>query len=282
MLDLIERDRCFVIAEAGTNHAVTEEDVARREKTTPFQEAIEYVYAAQRVGADAIKFQIFNRPIKDDFFCWIDGDEKRSTRWWNSYVSLNDWKEVKGVADGLGIMLLASVFQHSTVQWLNELEVEATKVASRAARDFPYGCGPKPYLISDGMYADIFQRHTGLDFDLHDKLTLAGMDYIRLQCEANYPSTTWYEGEHAGFSDHSGTPWRAIDAIRGGAYVVEVHFYINKEDAGPDLLASLNLDQLKLVCQARDAFAEMQLGYYDTPKAASAAYCRADTEMRNE
>ena len=36
------------------------------------------------------------------------------------------------------------------------------------------------------------------------------------------------------------------------------NFYIDEEDAGPDLPASLTLDELKLVCEARDAFAELK------------------------
>lgn len=239
MLDLSSRDRCFVIAEAGTCHAGN------------LGKAMSYVRAAN--GADCIKFQMFNVPhyrsvtnklctenIKQDMFCWIEGDEAREPRWNNSVMSLDDWRQVKEFTEACGMMFLASVFQHSTVGWLNKLGVEATKVASRAAEKFPYPMAPAPFLIS-----------TGMKFPERD-------DAIYLQCEANYPSTAkWFNNWH-GFSDHSGTPWRAIDAISRGCSLIEVHFYIDEIDAGPDLPASLNLDELKLVCEARDAFAELR------------------------
>ena len=233
MLNLTERDRCFVIAEAGTCHMGM------------WPLADDYVKEAAKAGADAIKFQMFHLPVKDDMFCWMDDDEGRVERWEDSVLSFAMWKHVKRTAEENGIMFLASVFQHSTVQWLNELEVEATKVASRAAESFPYGDSPQPYLISLGM--------SSFDIRVFERTD----NVVLLECESNYPSQIWYQNKYEGFSDHSGTPWRAIDAIRGGASLVEVHFYINEEDAGPDLPASLNLDQLKLVCEARDAFAEI-------------------------
>lgn len=237
MLELEGRDRCFVVAEAGTCHACPSSDER-------FERAMRYVAAAHDVGADCVKFQMFNDPIRDDMFCWIDGDEERAPRWLDSVMSLERWMRVKLHAEQCGIMFLASVFQHSTVGWLRELKVEVTKVASRAAMGFPYGDAPAPFLISTGM---CIPRPTGLAD-------------IYLQCEANYPSTAKWRGELLGFSDHSGTPWRAIDAIARGCKLIEVHFYIREQEAGPDLPASLTVRQLALVCEARDAFAEMKNG----------------------
>lgn len=232
MLDLSKRDRCFLIAEAGTCHA--HDNIGERRTL-----AHRYVAAAADAGADCVKFQMFNDPIHDDMFCWIDGDEEREPRWSLSVLSLNDWRKIKHHADDRGIMFLASVFQHSTVAWLKELGVEATKVASRAAKDFPYDMAPEPCLISTGMEWRLVEGA------------------VYLQCEANYPSTMpWAAGGFPGFSDHSGHPRLAIAAIANGCPLLEVHFYIDKEDAGPDLLASLTTDQLALVCDVRDAFAQ--------------------------
>lgn len=232
MLDLSSRDRCFVIAEAGTCHAAPEAN-------DRFKNAMGYVLAAKDMGADCIKFQMFD---DSDLFCPYPGDEQRKPRWRDSWLHIDDWRSVKEFAEACGMMFLASVFQESMVEVLNELKVEATKVASRAAVTFPYGDSPEPYLISTGM---------------SEKLPI-GYDCHIMGCESNYPSTMIWSAEHAGFSDHSGTPWRAIDAISRGCKLIEVHFYIDEIDAGPDLPASLNLDELKLVCEARDAFAELR------------------------
>lgn len=216
----------FVIAEAGTCHAAV-----WKPKRLPL--ALKYVEAAAKAGASAIKFQMFNPPIKDDMFCWIGGDEKRSARWLDSALSIDDWREVKIAAEAEGLVFLASVFQYSTVDWLNRLGVDAVKVASRAAKDFPYAVSKGPFLISHGMYGAV---------------PCVGKQY-HIQCEANYPSTAWWGGKTFGFSDHSGSPERAMDAIKRGCKLIEVHFYVDESEAGPDLPASLTTDELTLVCK---------------------------------
>ena len=229
MLDLSIRDRAFIIGEAGTCHAGNNRlDKAKR-----------YVLAAKDAGVDCIKFQAFD---DTELFCPYPGDEQRKSRWDASELSIDEWCQIKEFTEACGMMFLASVFQISMVEMLEELEVEATKVASRAAEQFPYEDGTPPFLISTGMSQPSFMP-------AHRHL---------FECESVYPSTMCWLGEHEGFSDHSGTPWRAIDAISRGCKLIEVHFYIDPLDAGPDLPASLNTDQLKLVCEARDAFAELR------------------------
>jgi len=224
---MLTLDSSFVIAEAGTCHL------------GDIELAIEYVEVAADAGADAVKFQWFNDPNPETMFCWIDGDEERSERWKASALSLEEWREVKREADKSDIILLASAFEYETVRWLSELELEATKVASRAAGDLePFKDAPRPLLVSNGMY------------EVTDK------DVVPIECEANYPSTRRWSGV-GGFSDHSGNPWRAIDAMARGCKLVEVHFYIDPNEAGPDLPASLSPSGLKLICEARDAFNAM-------------------------
>lgn len=228
-LALSSRDRCYVIGEAGTCHAA-------RDPSNRYLAALDLVRAAANAGADAVKFQLFTPSIRDDMFCWIEGDERRAPRWLDSAMSLEEWDDIKWRAEDLGIDFLASVFQYRTVGWLKELGVKATKVASRAADNFPYADATGTILVSNGM--NFLQS-------LPDSV-------VKIECEANYPSTARWKGKHPGFSDHSGTPERAIDAISRGCRLVEVHFYTDPERAGPDLPASLDLEGLKRVCEARD------------------------------
>jgi len=237
MLDLDARDRAFVIAEAGTAHAAPNPQ-------DRLPKALRYVEAVAKAGADAVKFQWFWAKgsgvlddLKEDMFCWIDGDERRGRRWLASEMWPGDWMQVKEFAEAYGLIFLASAFQHSTVAWLSDLDVVATKVASRAAVSFPYDRAPAPFLISTGM---------------HDVEPMGG--YL-LECEARYPSTNAWRGDHPGFSDHSGKPFLAIDAISRGCKLIEVHYRIDRIDAGPDLPATLSLDQLATVCEARDYWA---------------------------
>lgn len=229
-------DKCFVIAEAGTCHS----SVIVNDR---LDKAKRYVLAARDARADCIKFQIFDHT---ELFCPYEGDEQRKARWDSSILRPEDWWQIKEFTEACGMMFLASVFQHSMVEMLVDMKIEATKVASRAAQNFPYDDDLKPFLVSDGMSS------------LGD---FSGTAVFRLECEAKYPSTAIWQGKYGpngGFSDHSGTPWRAVDAISRGCKLIEVHFCIDPLDAGPDLPASLDLDELKLVCEARDAFAELR------------------------
>lgn len=217
-------ERAYIIAEAGTNHA----------GTTPaerYDRAERYIAAAFACGASAVKFQMFAPPF-DDVFCSVRGDEARHARWGKSAISLDGWRRLKAFADILGIDLLFSVFQTRTVEWLRALRVKATKVASRASANFPYEDATGTLLISTGMPP--FPMDKG----------------ILLQCESKYPSSEPWMATLPGFSAHSPTPDLAIDAIKRGCKLVEVHFYIDPTHAGPDLPASLTLDGLRAVANA--------------------------------
>ena len=233
-------DKPFIIAEVGTCHA----DINPINK---FGRAIKYVIAAAKAGASAVKFQVFDEPHPESMFCWMPGDNALNIRWLESRISLDGWKIIKQACDELGIKFLASVFEYETVKWLSELNVEATKVASRAAGNLvEFKDAPKPLLVSNGMYEVIKNVNY-----------VWGRDFNVLECEANYPSVARWRDIHAGFSDHSGNPWRAIDAMARGCKLVEVHFYIDSLHAGPNLPVSLTLDELKLVCEARDGIATL-------------------------
>ena len=225
--------RCFIIAEAGTNHA----DPIPSERK---DKALHYVERAKEFGADAVKFQIFSR---DALFCPLEGDHARMIRWEKSRMSLKDWQQIKSYADKLGIIFLASAFQMDVIDWLKEMKLSAYKVASRAAKSFPYREVPGPFLISNG-------------FGFKGKIP----NSIVLQCAPQYPSTIRWDGKHPGFSDHSGSEWTGIDAMARGLSLLEVHFYCdtNIGHGGPDKDVCLSPRQMRNLCGARDAFHRMR------------------------
>jgi len=225
--------RCFVIAEAGTNHADPVLD-DRKDK------ALHYVERAKEFGADAVKFQIFSR---DALFCPLDGDHVRMIQWEKSRLSSKDWQQVKGYADKLGIIFLASAFQMDVIDWLKDMALPVYKVASRAAKTYPYRELPGPFLISNGF---------GFKFKVPNSITL--------QCTSEYPSTVRWEGKHPGFSDHSGSEWTGIDAMARGLSLLEVHFHCDSNvwHGGADQKVCLSPKRMKNLCAARDAFFEMR------------------------
>ena len=230
----------FILAEAGTNHLG---DVHK---------AINLVKAAHLAGCDGIKFQLFTPG--NDLFCPMEGDERRQERWDRSSMSSNDWLDVRDNAYASGLAFVVSVFQEDAIKLANTLELDAVKVASRAAPTFPWvQCKKGPFIISNGA------GHTpGLP-----------VYSLVLDCVMEYPAplkkcfwdpcgrtgTSWLTD---GISDHSGTVWPAIDACFKGAALVEVHFALDKTSAGLDAPVCLSPNQLKLICEARDAAAEMQ------------------------
>jgi N-acetylneuraminate synthase len=224
----------YIIAEAGTGHKGT------------FIWACDFVDAAAEAGADAIKFQIF---VPDEpLFCPVEGDDKRIPRWNETALPLRDWRLVKARAEENNIDFLASVFQPTGIEWLKKLQPKYYKVASRAAKTYPYYRVPGPFLISDGF-----------GIPRGDEVLICNAPTTFLQCMAKYPTplseARWRR--HEGLSDHSGTPWPAIDAIARGAEFIEVHF---GDKEGPDGPVNLSQDELGLICKFRDAVGEMRGG----------------------
>lgn len=214
----------YVIAEAAIQHGG---DV----------EAAKYICRqAKRAGADAVKFQIF---LPDEpLFCPVEGDEDRWPRWEQSFMTPTDWSRVKGFCDEIGIDFLASAFQPSAVKLLTGLNVIAYKVASRAAKTYPYDVAPGPFIISTGMGTP----------------PLTGRSPIWLQCKSEYPHEPYQWTKYQGLSDHSGSPWPSIHALARGAKVIEVHV---KFAPDKDVAACVGCQEFRMICDARDNFAAL-------------------------
>lgn len=224
--------KAYVIAEAGTAYAGS------------VKTATQYVEAASNAGADAIKFQMFTP--REELFCPLEGDENRWAWWNHSMLRFSQWVDVADRADELGIHFLASVFQHTGIKWLKQLDPPAWKVASRAVVAFPYNDVPGPFLISCGFGC----QHLAVN---------GAVERAFLWCLARYPtdlkSARMFDG-HEGLSDHSGTIYPALDAMARGAQVIEVHIKLNEDSH--DAASAIFPYDLRQITEARDAFAQMR------------------------
>ena len=238
---------CYIIAEAGTGYC-------HEDGTERIWRAIHLAGRARTAGADAVKFQMFCRD--EPLFCPMPGDDKRWERWNSCMIALEGWKRVKQHCDEVGITFLASAFQVNTVRWLLKLNVAAYKVASRAAATYPYDAVPGPFIISNGL--DVVLPFAG-----------DGREWAWLQCVMQYPTplkeARWWMAMKiagslplTGLSDHSGTVWPGLDAMARGCPMLEVHFAVPEFDAGNDAPVCLTIDQLKLLCEARNGFAALR------------------------
>jgi sialic acid synthase SpsE len=144
---------------------------------------------------------------------------------------------------------MASAFDRRGVIFLaNEIRPDYYKVASRAVDTYPYADAPGPFLISNAYNKPL------------PKLC-CGKTYHLLQCSPQYPAplrdAVWTGGEYEGLSDHSGSMWPGIDTILRGADFLEVHFATDLTNAGRDQAVCLAPNELRLLCEARDAAAVM-------------------------
>lgn len=224
----------YIIAEAGTSHA--HPDPYKR-----YSLAMRHVCLAAEAGADAVKFQLF---VPDEpLFCPLPGDEVRWLRWKNTYLAYEEWRQIQQLAFKLKIDLLFSAFQHEAVDWCRQMALRYYKVASRAVIDYPYDKVPGPFIVSNGMVPNL------------RPYVIPHQHHI-LECTSQYPTPleqAKWSGQYDGLSDHSGTPWPGLDAIARNAKFLEVHFTDGDRSNDPNL----TVDQLKLLCQARDGFARL-------------------------
>lgn len=218
----------LIIAEAGTGHASENPD-------DRFTKALLLIEAAAKAGADMVKFQAF---FDEPLFCPYQGDEFRWARWKATFLTPEQWLHLHKAAKNIDMIL--SVFSETGINLLKEMKPRYVKVASRAAKSFPYHELEGPFIISMGMGKPDW------------------IDAAWLQCTSSYPSgIAYWTGEFEGISDHSGTIWPGMDAIFRGAKFLEVHFTIPGTDPGPDRPVCLDFNQLKLLCEVRDAIATM-------------------------
>lgn len=208
--------KTFIIAEAGIEH-YDQSPVWRRSNAmnkcnfvARYPRMKYWGRQPDRPAADAIKFQMF---VPDEpLFCPLDGDDQRKEKWEKSCMKLREWREVKEHVENCGLVFMASAFQPTAVEWLNELGVVVHKVASRAVKTYPYDDATGPFLISLGMaeMEDVPQTKKPLDAKF-------------LQCDTHYPCKPRRWEEYDGLSDHSGDVFVGIDAIRRGCPILEVH-----------------------------------------------------------
>ncbi len=243
----------FIIAEAGVNH------------NGKLSLARKLIDAAADTGADAVKFQTFS---PDELVtksaaraAYQTKNEKRKTE--SQYAMLKrlalprEWHaELKRYVEKRGLVFLSTPFSFADAEFLRKLGVEAIKVSSGDANNYPYlrriAAWGLPILLSTGM-ADMKEVREAVR-----TVEKAGnKKLILLQCTTNYPTPfrevnlraiTTLQKEFAvpvGFSDHTVGSEAAIAAVALGACVIEKHFTLDRNLPGPDHKASLEPDELK-------------------------------------
>lgn len=166
------------------------------------------------------------------------------------------WIALRQKADEVGVAFLSSPFSVEAVELLERVGVLAWKIASgevgnRTMLERIAGTGT-PVWLSTGMssWAEIDQAVTELR-------SVGVADLTIFQCTSRYPTPpdavglnvlpelrARYPGCGVGLSDHSGTIFPALGAATLGVDVIEVHVCFSRQTFGPDVPASVTVDEL--------------------------------------
>ena len=249
----IGKEKTFIIAELSANH------------NGSLDLAVKTIEAAARAGADAVKLQTY----RADTITLNSDDEnfiiKGGSLWDGlTYYQLYDkaytpwqWhKTLKETADRLGLILFSSPFDKTAVDFLEDLNVPAYKIASFEINDFPlieYAAKKnKPVIISTGV-ADFNEIEDAVNVCRN----AGNNDIILLKCTSSYPAPI----EEAnllmikkmsedfncitGLSDHTLSNITAVTSVALGAKIIEKHFILDKSINSPDSAFSLDEKEFK-------------------------------------
>jgi N,N'-diacetyllegionaminate synthase len=224
-----------------------------------------YIDAVAKTGVQAIKFQMhiaeaessIHEPFRVKF---SKEDATRYDYWKRMEFSLDQWKEIKTHCDEVGLDFICSPFSNMAVDWLEEVGVQTYKVGSGEVNNLllleKITLTGKPIIISSGM-SSFAELDETVDFLRSKKAT-----FSILQCTTAYPTQPEQYGLNViselkeryqvpvGFSDHSAKISTGIAAVALGADILEFHVVFHHELFGPDAIASLTIDQTKLLVGA--------------------------------
>lgn len=248
----------FIIAELSANH------------NGSLETAIETINAAKRAGADAIKLQTYTADTitldskKADFI--IKGgtlwDGKSLYELYQEAYTPWEWhNELFKVAKEEGLVCFSSPFDHTAVDFLEQFDVPAYKIASFEITDIPLirytASKGKPMIISTGIatYDDIKLAV--------DTCRAAGNNDITiLKCTSSYPAPINEANMvmmqqfakdfnvKVGLSDHTLGITLPVVATVMGATVIEKHFILDKSLGGPDAAFSLDEKEFSQMVKA--------------------------------
>jgi N-acetylneuraminate synthase len=248
----------YIIAELSANH------------NQDFDQAVKLIKAAKDAGADAIKLQTYTPDTitidcDNEYFRIGKGtiwEGKTLYKLYQEAYTPWEWQpKLKQIANDLGMDLFSSPFDHTAVDFLEEMGVPAYKVASFELVDIPLiqyiaGTG-KAIIMSTGMatLSEIDEAVTAAREAGCKELAL-------LKCTSAYPADPTEMnlctiphmaeafGVPVGLSDHTLGIAVPVAAVALGACIVEKHFTLFRKIPGPDSSFSLEPHEFKAMVDA--------------------------------
>ena len=244
----------FIIAEMSGNH------------NHSLERALEIVEAAAKTGVHALKLQTYTADtitldIKEGEFFIDDQDSLwKGKSLYELYKQAHtpwEWhKSIMQRANELGMLCFSTPFDDTAVDFLEELDVPAYKIASFENTHLPLikkvASTGKPMIISTGM-ASIAE----LDETVRTIRDAGCEDFMLLKCTSTYPATPENSNVltiphmrelfacEVGLSDHTMGVGAAVAAVAHGATVIEKHFTLHRNDGGVDSAFSMEPEEMK-------------------------------------
>lgn len=245
--EITDQSEVFIIAELSANH------------NGSLNVALETIRAAKRAGANCIKLQTYTADTitldsrKEDFI--IKGTIWEGKNLYELYKEAHtpwEWHEVLyREAETQGLVCFSSPFDKSAVDFLENLNTPAYKIASFEITDIPLieyvASKGKPVIISTGI-ANI----EDIELAISACKRMGNDNIALLKCTSSYPAPI----EEAniimlkefqerfdvipGLSDHTMGSTLPIVATVMGAKIIEKHFILDRSIGGPDSSFSMN------------------------------------------
>lgn len=255
--------KVLIIAEAGVNH------------NGSYEKAVELVYAAAAANADIVKFQTFKASLLATKNAVTAEYQKTNLSRSNESVdsqfemlkklelSYDDHYKLIAECKKLNIGFLSTAFDFESLEFLKSLNLGLWKIPSGEITNLPYleiiGKLNKPVIVSTGM-CELKEVREALDILIKSGTSKSNLTV--LHCNTDYPtkmedvnllamSEMGKEfGIDYGYSDHTLGIEVPTAAVALGATVIEKHFTLDRNSAGPDHAASLEPSELKQMVSA--------------------------------
>jgi len=219
-----------------------------------------FIDEVARTGADAVKFQTHlaaaeSTPAEPFRVAFSRQDATRYDYWRRMEFTEAQWRGLAEHARERGLGFLSSPFSVEAVDLLERVGTPMWKLPSGEIGNTPLldrviETG-KPVLLSSGM-SDLEELDAAVR-----RVQAAARPLAVLQCTTAYPCPperiglnvmgelrTRYDA-FAGLSDHSGHIYAGLAAVALGADVVEVHVTMSRGMFGPDVPASVTMEEMR-------------------------------------
>lgn len=264
---VIDSNRVFIIAEAGINHN-GDIEIARK-----------MIRTAKDCGVDCVKFQTYRAEevVSDREQTYTyksqgkEITESMLEMFQRQEFSQGEWKEIVDCCASEAILFSSTAQNISDLEFLQTItDLPFLKVGSDDLTNVElmkqYAAYGKPMIISSGM-----SYGSEIEAAVRAIRSAGNSDITVLHCVSSYPAASDQInlskipvirdafGVKVGFSDHSIGSAAAVGAVCFGARVIEKHFTLSKDMAGPDHWFSI--DPTELAAYVSDIrFAEKAIG----------------------